>query len=214
MGNEVGVGRPHAAEKHGVVEELGEPTLLLPSLVGRGLDANGRAKYFLTLLQTARAHADDPAGPSSSLREERRSAGVDDPQLDRVVTGTRRVAPGRYVVPGARRIHRDLVTAIREMLAPLEATGLAHTCTTRRLEALLEDAPALEGDEIEGRYVDRITSARPAEGDSLHLLVMEAHRELNRLHASIATESIDGAAVFGLEPGDHELVAAFMAGVR
>ncbi|MFI5042383.1 MAG: hypothetical protein ACHQNA_11140, partial [Acidimicrobiales bacterium] len=82
---------PAGAAKHDVVDELGERVLLLPSLVNRGLEANDRAKYLLTLLQAARAHADDPAGPFSALREERLAAGVPDEQLDEVIGRARRL---------------------------------------------------------------------------------------------------------------------------
>ena len=48
----------------------------------------------------------------------------------------------------------------------------------------------------------------------MHLLIMDAHRALNRLQAQIATSTVDGAAVYGLSAEDHGLVAAFMAGVH
>ena len=54
------VGGPGLA-KQDVVGELRERVLLQPSLVNQGLEANDRAKYLLTLLQAARAHADEPA---------------------------------------------------------------------------------------------------------------------------------------------------------
>ena len=65
-----------------------------------------------------------------------------------------------------------------------------------------------------GDYIDRITSTAAPTGDSLHQLVMDAHRSLNRLQTNIATTYVDGAAAYGLEEDDHALVAAFMAGVH
>lgn len=65
-----------------------------------------------------------------------------------------------------------------------------------------------------GGYVDELTWARRDRGDSMHLLVMDAHRGLVRFQAKIASQSVDGAAVYGLAGGDPDLVAAFMAGVH
>ena len=73
-----------------MVEELRVPALLLPALLRRGLEANGRAKYLLSLLQAARAHADEPSQPWLSLREERMRAGLTDS------------GPGSGVVPQGR----------------------------------------------------------------------------------------------------------------
>jgi hypothetical protein len=48
-----------------VIEQLGETGLLLPELINRGLAANDRLKYYLTLLQAA---ATMPIGQSSRCR--------------------------------------------------------------------------------------------------------------------------------------------------
>jgi len=265
--------RPQRTIKRDVLEELGEQTLLLPALINSALAANDRAKYLLSLLQAARSSADAPSQPYSSLREERLAAGIGDVGLDEVVARSRRISPGRYLVPQARRIHKDLTKAIGEMLAPLIAAQAAaepepdlaarrtpepgippqlapggatsapaapaRTAPARaapapaaapalraasaapatqapsadRLDALLAQAPDLSGDQVSGDYIDAITSARREHGDSLHLLVMDAHRELTRLQARIATGRLHGAAVYGLARADHGLVTAFMAGL-
>lgn len=95
-----------------IVEELGESTLLLPFLVNRGLVANERAKYLLSLLQAARARADQPAEPFAVLRAERLAAGVRDPSYDEVVVTARRADDGRYLITGAARIHEELFAAL------------------------------------------------------------------------------------------------------
>ena len=96
---------PSAPAKAGVLEELGHESLVLPTLVNRGLVANDRAKYLLSLLQAARSHADAPSGPCSSLRAERLAAGVADAQLDSVVDAVEPGWWGRRAVPhpGRRR---------------------------------------------------------------------------------------------------------------
>src|SRR5205814_8420469 len=75
-----------------IVEALGETELLLPDRVNRGLVANDRVKYYLTLLQAANHHAAAPEQPFASLRAERNAAGVDDASLDRVVEQSRPAA--------------------------------------------------------------------------------------------------------------------------
>jgi uncharacterized protein Yka (UPF0111/DUF47 family) len=203
--------------KREVVDELGVPALLLPSLLRRGLEANDRAKYLLSLLQAARAHADDPSQPWLSLREERVTAGLTDSEFDSVVERSRREGPHFYLVPGAARIHQLLVEAVGEMLAPFETGDFQREdwwVDPGRLDLLVRRAPEMSGDRLPGRYVDELTSARRDQGDSMHLLVMDAHRGLVRFQARIAAQSIDGAAVYGLAPDDPDLISAFMAGVH
>ncbi len=217
QGMEAGAGdgqRPSGSSKREVVEELGEESLILPSLVNRGLEANDRSKYFLSLLQAARAHADEPAAPFSSLCDERLAAGISDDQLDGVVGGSERAGTDAYSIPRVREIHEALAGAIAEMLAPLSAEGLNGPMSAGRLDSLLAQAPDLAADRVPGEYIDRITSGARAPGDSLHLLVMDAHRALNRLQSAVATETLDGAAVYQLRDTDRPLVAAFVAGVR
>ena len=202
-----------AATKRDVVDELGERALLLPSLVNRGLEANDRAKYFLTLLQAARAHADEPTGPFSSLRGERLAAGVANEELDAVVGEARRAEGDLYVIPGVRGVHEALVAAVAEMLAPL-AGQLPDEIDAVRLDALVREAPDLAADRVPGGYIERIAAADLAQGDSFHLLVMDAHRALNRMQTDVATETLDGASAYHLDEDDRPLVGAFMAGLH
>ena len=57
-------------------------------------------------------------------------------------------------------------------------------------------------------------SAQRTERDSLHLLIMDLHKELNQLQRQTATESLDGACVYGIQGGDRPLIAAFARGVN
>ncbi len=68
-----------------LIETLGEDSLILPAQIESGLAANDRLKYYLTLLQVARSHADQPDQPASSLKPERLVAGIRDSALDLVV---------------------------------------------------------------------------------------------------------------------------------
>ena len=201
------------AIKHEIATELGERALLLPSLVNRGLEANDRGKYLLTLLQAARAHADQPEKSFSSLRDERLASGISDSRFDDVVEGSRRVGQDDYVVPGASEVLRNLETAVAEMLAPLATDSGPDRIFEDRLRALVSRAPAVVGEHLPGSYVEQIASADRTQGDSYHQLILDAHRALNQLQGEIATETLDGASVYNLSAEDRPSVAAFMAGV-
>ena len=88
-----------------IVEELGEPGLLLPTLVNDALAANDRAKYLMTLLQVAHEHADHPDATATDLKQERLASGVADAELDTVVARSRKEGSGEYLIPAAGRIH-------------------------------------------------------------------------------------------------------------
>jgi hypothetical protein len=62
-------------------------------------------------------------------------------------------------------------------------------------------------------YLERATSGDRSVGDSLHGLMMDAHRALNRLQAEIATEILDGVLVYGIHADDRPLISAFMSGL-
>jgi pyruvate,orthophosphate dikinase len=210
-----------------IVGELGEQELLLPALVNEALAANDRAKYLMTLLQVAREHADRPAKAATDLKSERIACGLADAELDGAVRRSRKDGPDIYVVPGAGRIHDLLVSDVRRMLAPLcaraptppgaEGKGDGDQLAAsyeERLRPLLSQAPSLADDRISGGYISRLTAAQRGAGDSVHLLVMDLHKELNRLQQQLATEAIDGARVYGVREEDRPLVAAFMAGLN
>ncbi|MEQ8789616.1 MAG: hypothetical protein RIC55_25195 [Pirellulaceae bacterium] len=205
--------------KEQILEELDD--LLLPNLVNRALVANDRAKYLMTLLQTAREHADHPDGGFTNLKQERMACGIEEPAFDSLVQQSSREGAGWYHVSDVRRIHEQMIENLNVMLAPLQAAATTpHNCDAdasgyqRRLENLTAHAPALDDDRIPASYIDEITSARPAGGDSFHLLVMNLHKELNRLQQQIAAESIEGARVYGVTDADRSLIAAFMRGVN
>jgi uncharacterized protein Yka (UPF0111/DUF47 family) len=203
------------SEKARIVASLGESRLLLPFLLNEALAANDRAKYRLTLLQTAKARADAPEEEFSDLRTERLACGVTDAAFDEVVAGTARRGADTYALPHAGELCPALRDDLLAMLAPFETLQQpAATAFQERLQQLSEIPWCAEDGTITGRTIAALTSGDPARGDSLHLLIMEMHKGLNRLQAEIATESIDGAQAYGLQGDDRALVAAFMKGVN
>ena len=204
-----------------VLEELGESALILPALINRGLAANDRIKYFLTLLQSARDHAEHPDRASPSLQTEREASGVDDVAFDTVVAGSTRDGEQRLHIPHASRIHTLIVDDIRQMLEPLKAASMPEAdqpdqsdTWSQRLDRLLAVMSPPETDHVPVGYVDALSRTDREAGDGVHLLLMDLHRELNRLQARIASESVDGAQAYGISDADRVLVAAFMGGLN
>ena len=210
---------PPMTRKLKIIDELGEKALLLPALVNRGLAANDRAKFGLSLFQAAKAHADRPEAPAQSLREERLAVGLDETDFDDLPAASSRIND-LYRIPRVAEVHAMIVGAVGEMIEPLR-TAFSVTpdgATTakdydRRLKALAAQAPALADGTIPGAYIATMTSANRT-ADSLHILIMDLHKALNGLQARIADDTIDGACVYQIGPGDRERIAAFMRGLN
>src|SRR5579872_172220 len=204
-----------------VVDFLGERALVLPTLLAGALVANERAKYVLTLLQMAAGQAENPQPSPPSLRGDREACGIMEPRFDRSIAQAQHDGGGVYHIPGARRLIELLDEALRAMLAPLEIAGkdgpeaeALHTRLARRLEKLIEVRPAVAEDLLTGETIAALTSGRPKAGDGFHVLVMDLHRELNRLQSDISTMEVAGAKAYGLADGDIAAVTAFMTGLQ
>ncbi len=94
------------------------------------------------------------------------------------------------------------------MAAPVDSAS------KERLKRLLDALPKAEANLIEGSAIDNITRADSDQGDSLHRLVTDLHKQLNKLQAGLAEEHIEGAAAYHLREGDAALVRAFMIGLN
>ena len=81
--------------------------------------------------------------------------------------------------------------------------------------AAIRTAGTLEAsNEIEIARVARLTGVAQDGADSLHRLVMDLHKALNRLAADCSEEILAGAHVFGLHPEDRAPVESFMQGLE
>jgi uncharacterized protein Yka (UPF0111/DUF47 family) len=202
-------------EKAHIIDALGERRLLLPTLLNQALAANDRSKYLFTLLQMALSHAERPDAPVSDLRTERQAAGVSDEGLDAVVASSSKVGTAKYRIPRVQGICAQLYEELERMLEPIRAAEVEEADSfSGRLKLLCAKPWCSADDLISSAQVDAMTSARRQGGDSLHLLVMDMHKVLNRLQAGIASEIIDGAHVYQVHPADRSLIAAFMRGVN
>jgi|GEM_PF-4211987 len=50
--------------------------------------------------------------------------------------------------------------------------------------------------------------------NGLHILIMDLHKEINRLQSEISTEVIEGVKAYGVTEADRSLITAFMTGVN
>lgn len=199
-----------------IVNELGENPLLLPAYIEQALQANNRVKYFFTLLQEARHCAEHPEAGVTDLRTERQAADITDTDLDSVIPNSRRTAENTYYIPGVGHLHEDIVTAMRDMLAPVRV-GLGeeeHARFEKRLNDILARMPDFSGDEVGSDYIETVTHGRRDRSDSLHLLVMDLHKIINQLQGGLAQETLDGAKAYAVTGDDRDLIRAFMAGLH
>src|ERR1700744_1261435 len=163
--------------KTAIIRQIGLPGLALPGQVAAALDANDRAKFRLTVLQLARAQAQDPAQPAPDLEGELPGAGLGDFAPGPMILGAREAAEG-YDIPGAAALLAALAADIATMAAPLDPDFVA------RAEALGAPLAAYGRDLLPAALIDRLT--RTGSPDSLHQLVMDMHKGLNRLQQLLA----------------------------
>lgn len=202
------------SEKSRIIATLGEHHLLLPVLLNDALVANDRAKYRLTLLQTAKAHADSPDQPFSGLLTERLACSIADTSYDDVIAEAARSETDTYTIPHVPKICSALRDDITAMIAPIEAVRKSEATLFRKRLLKLTSTPWHgEDDTITGAQISSLTSGKPA-ADSAHLLIMDLHKALNSLQGEIATDNVDGALTYGLIADDRSLVASFMKGVN
>lgn len=200
--------------KDKILSELQESAFHKFEHLREGLAANDRAKYYFALLGLIQSQAFSPASAADDLKSEREKAGIEDAWLDGVAAqasadGDDVIVPrGKEVLQRAAQETKAMVKAVSACGAP-EAGQLAH-----RLRLFEEEIARAKEGRLAAALIGRMLSGERGRGDGLHLLVMDAHKVLNRLGRELAEEKIDGAAVYGIEPDDKELVAAFMRGVN
>ena len=200
--------------KTAIVERLGENAVLLPSLIGDALAANDRIKLCLSLLQEAASQAQMPDHKARQFEADTQ-AGLEHLAPDAFVAGARLLGPGRLLMPGVRALLAGLAGDLAAMLAPLQAAdNEADRPFGARVAAVTKLIPAAEDDQLDVHTIDELTSANRGERDSVHLLVMDLHKALNRLVAETAVETLDGAQVHSLTERDRVTVKAFMRGLH
>ncbi len=195
-----------------IIEQLGQTDILLPALIAEGLSANDRTKARLSVLQAAARHARDPQGTPFDLGEECRGAEIDPAPLEKLVEGASLVAGERVTAPGLGALIAAIFDGVATMARAVKAgDGGQGEAAGERLAAIKSGVP--QGDTAELAQIARLTGLAGG-GDSLHRLVMDLHKDLNRLSAAHAEEVLAGAHVYGLRSEDRPAVEAFMRGVE
>jgi uncharacterized protein Yka (UPF0111/DUF47 family) len=199
--------------KSKIIEQLGESDILLPALIAEGLLANDRVKVRLSILQAAARHARDPAQVRFELADECRATGLDLVAMETLVNRAGRLGDERITAPGLGNLRAAIWDDIASMMEAVKSGDAAEgDVLNERLSALkAADAPE-PSDTAEPAEIARLTGL--SDGDSVHRLVMDMHKALNRLAASHAEEVVAGAHVYGLLPEDRPAVEAFMRGIE
>jgi uncharacterized protein Yka (UPF0111/DUF47 family) len=200
-------------QKAQAVAALGQRRLMLPGWVKAALSANERLKVYLTVLQSAWSHAAQPDSDPPDLAKEIAAAGLSDAWLLDVAAGARQIE-GDLVVPALPRVIKCLADDLSTMARPVLESTAASAESHLRVQRWLEWLHALPADRLSGQQIEALTQGRRNGSDSLHLLVIDLHRQINRLSGELAGEVIDGANVWELRSEDRARVAAFMRGLN
>jgi len=200
-------------QKAQAVQSLGQRRLMLPAWVKAALSANDRLKVYLTVLQAAASHALHPNRDLPDLANEIAAAGLDAGWLHDVAATARRIDED-LLVPDLPRLVKCLVDDLATMARPVIETASAEAQPQLRVKQWLDWLGSLPSDRLSDEQVDALTHGRRDRSDSLHLLVIDLHKQINRLSAELASEVIDGANVWELRPEDRARVAAFMRGLH
>ncbi|NPV19271.1 hypothetical protein [Bradyrhizobium aeschynomenes] len=197
-----------------IVKELGQADILLPRLVAEGLAANDRIKLRLSALQAAVQHARDPRGDVPDLTLESRAAGLAHAALVTLIGGAHLAGDDEVVAPGLAPLLKGIDSDILAMISAVAAGDTASGQQFDRRLASIRSAGHLDATpEIEIARIGRLTGVDHDGPDSLHRLVMDLHKALNRLAASHSEQVIAGAHVFGVQEGDRAPIESFMRGL-
>jgi len=191
------------------VQSLSAGSLLLPGLLRSALAANDRLKLYFTVLQAAVRRATSPGEAAIDLSREKAAAAVQASWVDEMVLTTMFDGTG-YHTPAFANLLEAIGADLAAMFAPL-ADDPALGARVAQCQAWLQ---SLGRDALQPQSVRRIVHGDRDGGDSVHLLVMDLHRALNRLAMQLAEETLDGAHAFGLQEADRPRVRAFMRGVN
>lgn len=205
-------------QKQEAVASLGLASLLQPARIRAALRANDRLKVYLSVLQAAAAHAAAPREPALDLSREIAAADIgplDDAGWLHDLPASASRQGDALCVPDLQRLSRCLGEDLATMARPLVECAEPDADLAARSAHWQAQVAVLKGPLLSAATLASLTHGRRDLGDSLHLTVMDLHKALNRLAASLATDVIDGAHAWQLaeDGSDRPRVAAFMRGL-
>ena len=191
---------------------MARQSILLPARIAEGLGANAKVKTRLSVLQAAAHHARNPQTAPVALTQECQDTGLDAAAMERLVNGAS-LLDGKVTAPGLDNllsaVWDDVGTMANAVKAGDSGAGIAALETLAKLKAISPAAP----DTLELSQVAQLTAIRNEPGGTLHRLVMNLHKALNRLSAEHAEEEVGGARAYGLLAEDRPAITAFMSGL-
>ncbi|WP_213774165.1 hypothetical protein [Bradyrhizobium sp. dw_78] len=201
--------------KSQIIEQLGQVDILLPSLVAEALAANDRIKVRMSALQAAVDHAQQPDRPTTDLHVECHAAGIAPAALATLIRGAHPAGDGRIAAPSLARLMKEIADDVAAMIKAVSAGKPSEGESMNARLAAIRNSGLLEAsNEIDIARVGKLTGVAQDGSDSLHRLVMDLHKALNKLAANCSQEIVAGAHVFGLQPEDHAPVENFMHGLN
>lgn len=202
--------------KEKAVASLGQQSLLLPAWVKAALLANDRLKLYLTMLQAAAQHAGTPETPLTDWGRDLAQAGLHDAGWLQELVKTAYFDDRLLLIPQLDQLTRALAGDLLTMARPLcEGSSHQDAELAGRRDGWLQRLRTMAEDEgLSPDALADLTRGDRKGGDSFHILVMDIHKRLNAMSGEIATESIDGAHVWQVEPSDKVLIQSFMRGLN
>lgn len=171
-------------------------------------------KLRLSALQAAAQHAREPNGVIADLAVESRAAGIAPAALVTLIGGSHLAGDGKIIAPGLSPLLRGIDSDVVTMIGAVAAGDPAEGGRFEARLASLRSAGHLEASaEIEIARIARLTGVSQEGADSLHRLVMDLHKALNKVAASCCEEVVAGAHAFGLRTEDRAPIESFMRGV-
>ena len=201
-------------QKSQALVSLGQRGLLLPVWVKAALAANDRLKLYLTVLQAAAAHADHPLQDAPDLTRELAAAGIASASWLLELAGGASRVNGVLLVPELERLVAGLRDDLAVMARPVLEFSASDAEPHLRVQHWLEWLASLKGEQLDKPSLNSLTRGKRDNGDSLHLLIMDLHKQINHMAKDLASEVIDGAHVWQLDESDRSLVSAFMRGLN
>ncbi|MFN4128684.1 MAG: DUF47 family protein [Paracoccaceae bacterium] len=201
-------------EKSDAIAALGQMKLLAPARIKAALAANDRLKFVLTVIQSAAAHAAESSAVPLDLRRDYAAARMDAPWLLDLAASAWREDSQLHLtdLPRLCALLRD---DINLMSRPLEGSDDPdHNSLLARTASWGDWLSRRDATVLSEQELALLTGGKRGGEDTFHILVMDLHKALNRLAADVASDEIDGAHVWQMDPTDHPRVAAFMRGLN
>ncbi len=167
-------------KKSQAVESLGQHRLMMPAWVRAALSANDRLKVYLTVLQTAAMHAAHPKRDLPDLTKEIAATSLASAWLHDVVVASTKIDEA-LLIPDLARLVKGLSDDLATMARPVLETTPAGADSHTRVQHWLNWLAALPADHLNDQQLEGLTHGRRGGPDSLHLLVMDLHKQINHL---------------------------------